>query len=72
MKIKINISKTVQETQYEPFKLDVEVEKEVPEPKSKEEFDKALGRLERALEDFVDGVILERLKNIDVAVGEDV
>jgi len=69
MKIKINISKTVQETQYEPFKIDVEVEKEIPEPKSKEEFDKALGRLERALEDFVDGVIFERLKNTTIEEG---
>jgi hypothetical protein len=59
MKLKVGISKTIQEKQYEPITASVELERELPDNMSHDEvckaFQKIAKRLEGEVYEFLEG-----------------
>lgn len=61
MKIKVTVSKTIQETQYEPFHVCLEVEREIPTD-DKDSLLKAVRGMEMALENELNTITMKRLE----------
>jgi hypothetical protein len=53
MKLKVGISKTIQEKQYEPITASVELEREMPDNTSLDDVCKAFQKVAKRLEDEV-------------------
>ena len=62
MLIKIHVEKTVQELQYEPFKVSLGLEREVDD---KDGVDEIYDTLYAKLEEKVDSVVDERLRRLE-------
>jgi len=59
MKVTATVKKTVQERQYEPFGIELTIEKEVPDTANEKE---EITLLSDSLQDMVDTIIRERMK----------